>query len=1010
MTKIIKRVLCGSCFFCVLQVGFLTLRPSFAFSIPEPIPGENQSIGVFGSTVKIKGLTDQANKVFANGREISIQKDGSFYEEIIVPVGQTEVVLEAVDPRGVRNRYSKNILAKENHLFLAGIVDGTVNFVNATQGFDLQRDNKSFKSGTHFSGKASYYLAGKVKGKYLIKSTLDTDKATQEKLFTNIDPDKYYPIYGDNSTVVYDSNSQGKFYLLVTWDKSGITAGNYQTQIGGEDSKLSAYNRTLYGGKVHLETPERTVYGGSRSQFTGFIAEANQLSGHSEFQATGGSLYYLRHRNIVEGSEQVRIEVRDKRSGIVVSSVSQAENADYEIKYDEGRILFRKPVLSAASSDTVITDGIQEGNEVFLVVNYEYKPQDAFPILPNDIGAGTGGFRVSHHLGDHLRIGGTYVQEEKDLTNHTLHGADATLRLGNFTKVSYEYAQTRADSTKSYVSYNGGYDFTELAVDNRQKGLARRAEFHSALGEYLGRGREFLDLSGWWQFLDRNFSPSDSLFESGTLKYGAEADHRFSENDNIRLLYENKALVKEDGLNRAAQNEAGATRVEDMTAQWLHKVRRFSFTTEHRARHKKNSLSAVKDPALRGSKTENILAEKVDYELFKETSVFVGQQVGLDDSADDVTSAGVTHRVSDDVSIFLRGAVGQDRNSVLAGLEKEEDPRTSRYAHYSVGNTAVDGKTSTTSFGSNTKISDTAELRREKQFVVSDRRGSYTTNLMGLKNQITPRLDLDATYDRREEALDDRLKGSTPRETTSATLSYNRPDHLKFSSKYEYRVDTGDQWQQLSDSQGELKLTQDWFLFGEYEYSRDKDIARGISISRIDKKEAGVAFRPVDFDWLNFLFKYIRLQDDRPRDITSADGGSLKQKSTYDEYAGEVAVDLPRHFQWVEKVAYKDEHLIAVDVNNVIETPQNLEAYLLVHRLNYHVTNRWDVAAEFRALRQQGSDANTLEYGPLFEFVYHIHKYFGIGAGYNFTPFKDDLTVLDKKKAEGVFLRVQGKY
>ena len=52
--------------------------PCFAFSFPVPVPGENQSIAVSGSTVQIKGFTDQGNKAFVNGREMSVGKDGVF--------------------------------------------------------------------------------------------------------------------------------------------------------------------------------------------------------------------------------------------------------------------------------------------------------------------------------------------------------------------------------------------------------------------------------------------------------------------------------------------------------------------------------------------------------------------------------------------------------------------------------------------------------------------------------------------------------------------------------------------------------------------------------------------------------------------------------------------------------------------------------------------------------------------------------------------------------------------
>ncbi len=995
----------------LVMMVFTTQSALFAasFSFPSVLPGENQSINIVGSTVKIKGLTDQANSVFVNGRQVSVQRDGTFSEDMIIPLGSTDVTVEAIDPKGAKSSYHKTIVAKENSLFLAGIADGTLNFINANEGRDLYRDNQNFGDGRSVDGKISYYLAGKVKGKYLIKSSLDTDKRSQDKLFTNIDPDKYYPIYGDNSTVVYDTHSQGKFYALVEWDKSGFVIGNYQTQIGGEESRLSNYNRTLYGTKLHLETPERTVYGDTKSQATGFLAEANQFRGHSELQATGGSLYYLRHRNIVEGSEQVRLEIRDKSTGMTLQTLPQAENVDYEIKYDEGRILFKKPVMSVSGSDTVITDSVQEGNDVYVIANYEYDDQDAFSTVSQNPETISGGGRVSHQVMDNLRVGGTYTQEEKEGKNHALSGIDSTVKIGNFTKINAEYAETSSDSASSYVSYNGGYDYTETAVANGSKGVATNLSLNTSVGEYFGMGKEFLDLTAYYRSIDRNFSPADTLFESGTRKYGAELAHRLGVSDKLRFIYEDGELDHEAfSVNEAAKNELEAARIQNLTAQWVHDYQKFTFFTEYRIQQKKNSFSSYVDTNQESS--GNVIAEKVEYRMSEKTSLFLGQQVGLTESKDSFTSVGIIQKLMNDIAAYLRGSVGPDSNGVVTGLDRQVNASTTQYMNYSILETALDGNSSTTAFGANTQIAEKAELRREKRFVSSDTRGIYTSDFSSLKNQITPHLDFDFSYERREEAIDGNLKGSTPRDAFSTTLAYAKPDVLKANSKFEYRVDTGDVWQVLSDNQGEYKLTQDWFLFGEYEYSLGQDTTREIAVSRIDKKQMGLAYRPVDYDSFNWLLKYTRLQDDRPRDLVSADGGFLKQKSTYNEFATEAARDLPWHFQFVEKIAYRTEKFIAVNVNNIIETPSNLDAFLVIHRLNYHLTNKVDIAGEFRALTLVGSDVDTREYGPLVEFTYQIHKNIALGAGYNFTSFKDDLSVYDRKEAEGFFLRVQGKY
>ena len=91
---------------------------AFKFSLPAVIPGESQRIPAIGSTVKIKGITNQDNKLTINGRAIPIQKDGSFEEEIIIPLGETEIVITVKDPQGNTKTYTKKFEAKENHFFL----------------------------------------------------------------------------------------------------------------------------------------------------------------------------------------------------------------------------------------------------------------------------------------------------------------------------------------------------------------------------------------------------------------------------------------------------------------------------------------------------------------------------------------------------------------------------------------------------------------------------------------------------------------------------------------------------------------------------------------------------------------------------------------------------------------------------------------------------------------------------------------------------------------------------
>lgn len=988
--------------FCLFSCNLLP-REALAFSIPAPIPGETQGIEIKGSTVLIKGLTNQVNKATINGRRVLIQPDGAFYQDIIIPLGETEIVVAVEAPEGQRAEYRKKITAKANHFFATGIADGTLNFSDASNAYQLHRDANNFEDGFQPHGKLSYYATGKLQGKYLFKSSLDTEKETGKgDLFIHIDPDDYYPIYGDNATVVYDVNSQGKFYGLFEWDKSGFVIGNYQTQIG-EDAGLLNYHRTLFGAKAHIESPRKTVYGDAYNKMDFFVAEAYQHRGHSELLASGGSLYYLRHRNIVEGSEQVKIQIRDKFSGRIIQEIPQLHNADYEMKYEEGRITFNRPVMQTAASDTFLSNSVLEGNAVYVVANYEYDDQDAFIVVPQDLGDTTGGVRVSQHLGDHVRGGFTYVQEQQEQSRDLRHlGGDFTLKLGNFTKVNFEAARSLAGSSPSFISYNGGYDFSSYSIDNNDEGMAYRMEANSTLGEYLGQGKEFLDVSAYWQRIDHGFSAADSLFEAGSEKYGIDLAHKIDGNDRARVFYEQGRLEK-NAENALLENQLQASKVDHLLGQWIHELNQWTFATGYSFQQDQSPLDAVDDGVTRG--TNHLIGERVQYEIDSKTSAWVAQQIGLNHINESFTSLGASRQLTDSVAVHAQAGAGPLGNSVSAGFNQQVDRFSTRYVNYSELNSVLVGRSSISSFGMNSQVSEKATLRRERQFVASDLRGHYRQEVVGYLHQITTELAFDGTVQRRDERYQPTLTGSSARDAYTGACRYVKPDVLKAGSRAEYRVNSDNLWQVFIDTQAEWKVTQDFFLYGEHEMLE----VRGAE-SHIDKKQIALAYRPVAFDWLNGLLKYIRYVTDRPQNLFSADGGFSENESDSHLFAGEVAIDLPFKVQYVKKVALLDKEIVAVNPTGTIQTPDDIRAFLWINRLNYHLTNRVDAALEYRRLHQRGATVRHTDSGFLFELTYQIVKHLAVGAGFNFTHFSDDLLTGNEGNARGFFLRLQGKY
>jgi len=248
-------------------------------------------------------------------------------------------------------------------MLMVGLADVTIGEGSVSDNFESLSDGDKYLDGDIFvDGRIAFYLKGKVKGKYLVTAQMDTGTAEIDELFDDIhkkdaqsvfrrlDPDKYYPVYGDDSTITDDTNSQGKMYVRVDWDKSRAVWGNFNTDMTG--TELSSFNRSLYGAKYSRKSTQVTEEGDHKTDLTLFASEAQSAFRHNEFLGTGGSLYYLKDTDIVDGSEKIWVEVRDRDSERVVSTVVMEEGRDYQIDDFQGRIILNRPLLQIAKQSS----------------------------------------------------------------------------------------------------------------------------------------------------------------------------------------------------------------------------------------------------------------------------------------------------------------------------------------------------------------------------------------------------------------------------------------------------------------------------------------------------------------------------------------------------------------------------------------------------------------------------------------------------------------------------------
>ena len=71
---------------------------------------------------------------------------------------------------------------------------------------------------------------------------------------------------------------------------------------------------------------------------------------------------------------RVRVELRDRVSGLVTGVVNLTPGIDYDIDYLQGRLLLSEPLASTADDHLLIRDGGLRGDDAYLVVRYEYSP------------------------------------------------------------------------------------------------------------------------------------------------------------------------------------------------------------------------------------------------------------------------------------------------------------------------------------------------------------------------------------------------------------------------------------------------------------------------------------------------------------------------------------------------------------------------------------------------------------------------------------------------------------
>src|SRR5262245_4462759 len=402
--------------------------------------GENHlarhQIPLGSGTVNVQGSGIPAGyTIWVTGRQVPVDPQGNFAAEEILPSGTHTVEVAVLDDAGNGSLYLRDLEFKRRDLFYVGVADITVSGSRSDGPIDLmQGQNAPRPYDSSLDGRLAFYVKGKVSERWRLTASADTREGPVKSLFSNfldkspdslfrrIDPDYHYPTFGDDGVVTEMAPTLGKFYFKASRGQNYGMWGNFNAGYMGNE--LAQVDRGLYGANAHYGSETTTKFGERRMTVDGFAAQPGTLSTYEELRGTGGSLYFLRHQDILTGSERVRIEIRDKVSRIVTGVVNLRPSVDYDIDYLQGRLLLTQPLSSTVDDNQLVRNTGLSGNEAYVVVRYEYTP--GFDQL-NAVSAGGQGH---YWLNDHLQFGLTANRnKESDADSNNLGAADMTLRM-----------------------------------------------------------------------------------------------------------------------------------------------------------------------------------------------------------------------------------------------------------------------------------------------------------------------------------------------------------------------------------------------------------------------------------------------------------------------------------------------------------------------------------------------------------------------------------------------------
>jgi hypothetical protein len=413
------------------------------------------------------------------------------------------------------------------------LVTGSINFRIGPAGTNFWGRRADFLNPDKINDGAEVNLSGAIfatgrVGEWLFTGAYNSDRNLNEtcdgttRLFRGPQfCEQQYPVYGDSSTVDYLTPSIDSVFLrfertspVVGAEPDYVMWGDYNTQEFARVSQLfTATTRQLHGFKGN--------YNFGNLQFTAMYSRDIQGFQRDTIVPNGTSGYYfLSRRLLIGGSENIFIETEENnRPGTVIERKLLIRGRDYEIDYDRGTIMFRRPILATEFAFfTNPTGGVVGGSTLLvrrIVVTYQYDSRGGGD---TNLYAGRLQYNLSHDFDNQSWLAATYLRQDQGIQDFELYGADFRIALGQTGQLIGEYAHSFDNNP-----FRGGVT-----------GSAYRVEFNAI--PIPG-----LESRAYYRSVEENFSNvATTSFTPGQTRYGAGLSYQIGSSTTLRVGYDHE--------------------------------------------------------------------------------------------------------------------------------------------------------------------------------------------------------------------------------------------------------------------------------------------------------------------------------------------------------------------------------------------------------------------------------------------------------------------------------------